>query len=169
MNSNIKFYLVTGLLAFVFGIAFIVYIIFYSGQPQVPDKLTYKINGQDIEINNFEKNAKELAATIYLEEVPNYSIVFSKSDNSFTIILKEYTRVNLSSARMEAETQLVEILGTTPEMACKLPVAVIVPVSYNEQYSNKDYGLSWCEFGQEFEEEAPITETETVDENNNLR
>lgn len=175
MNSNIKFYLILGGVALFLGIGFVIFILFFSGRNS-DDTLIAKTKSGDVKIRNFLKEAKLISGTAYLADDPSYSIVFSQSDNNFTITLTESTRNALINARQKSEEKLLSILQIEKADACKLAVHEYVPSSFNEQYSYLDYGLSFCSNALNFDPENAQTQnpenldsTNTTPESGDLR
>ncbi len=70
-----------------------------------------------------------------------YQLFYYKSDQSISIVLfaEPFGRV-----RQVAESQLLERLGVSKEVVCKMNVRVNVPVSESETLSGLNLGLSFC-------------------------
>lgn len=153
MNGNIKIYLIAGILTLILGVGFIFYIIFGSNQ-ESKIQVTTKDNSKFV-TENFLTNKKIIENTVYVAENEKYSILYDYKVKDFTIEVYGYNRNELVESRKQAETKFLEIMQTTQEEVCKLPVSLIVPASYNEQYSVIDYGLSICPGSNEFESELP--------------
>ena len=96
-------------------------------------------------VNNFYKTAnKTIEATVFLADLPDYSIVYFSNTNQFLINLNAYTAADALKDRQMAEANLLKILGITKTQSCQLTLHEAVPFSYNESLSTADYGLSFC-------------------------
>lgn len=70
-----------------------------------------------------------------------YQLFYYKSDQSISIVLFAEP---FGKVRQVAESQLLERLGVSKEVVCKMNVRVNVPVSESETLSGLNLGLSFC-------------------------
>lgn len=96
-----------------------------------------------VTMNNFYKNAAIVSPGegALVTENPDYDIVYSSYDSSFSISL---LKTPIDTTRLEAENALLKSLGIKKEDACKLKVMVSVPISVDPQYAGVNLGLSFC-------------------------
>jgi hypothetical protein len=70
-----------------------------------------------------------------------YQILYHAPDRTFTLSLMSEP---IGRIRLDAEDELLALLGITETEACALRVNVTVPISVNERYSGKNLGMSFC-------------------------
>lgn len=114
---------------------------------QVPsgDQTTVPTKYGDIQVKNFYKTAAfTVSPSVYLVDNKFYSIIYSESTEDFLIDLYAHTKQEAAQYRASAESEYMSALGVSKQDACKIPIVVEVPYSYNQDLASKNYGLSFC-------------------------
>ncbi|MFA5830290.1 MAG: hypothetical protein WC878_00495 [Candidatus Paceibacterota bacterium] len=104
-------------------------------------------DGETISVNDFYRDSKTIVYKDWgamLKVNPNYKLLYFTLDQSFLVTL---IGGDLRTVRIEAEKELLNILGITEKEACRLIVATTVPFDVSERASGQDYGLSFCPDG----------------------
>lgn len=115
------------------------------------DKIFIKTDSGDVQINNIYKVGGEVFEEgVTFKENPDYYISFSESDHSFSIAIVNPD--DLRGSREKAEKEFIITLGITEKEACELDVKLGVPYSADVRLAEKNYGLSFCPDGKDFEE-----------------
>ncbi len=124
-----------------------------SGDAATSGFMVAAMNGGEIPVNDFTKDPETastpnipdsyfLAGGVHPGDTDaTYSIMYVKSDKSFTISLWSEP---LAGVRRQAEAALIAKLGITETSACALKYAVLVPYRVNEYYAGKNLGFSFC-------------------------
>lgn len=124
-----------------------------SGDANASGFMVAAMNGGEIPVKDFTKDPETastpnipdsyfLAGGIHPGDTDaTYSIMYVKSDKSFTISLWSEP---LAEVRRQAEAALIAKLGITEASACALRYAVLVPYRVNEYYTGKNLGFSFC-------------------------
>ncbi|HEX5774560.1 MAG TPA: hypothetical protein VFY28_01185 [Candidatus Paceibacterota bacterium] len=130
-----------------------------------PSDLAYTVSGQGneaIKVNDFIRNGETasdplnpgsyfLAGDIgycladgncpHGAETDTFQISYDEDSSTFSVAL---TAEPLSTARMEAETFLMERLGVDAATLCRLNYFVSTTYWVNESYANRNLGFSSC-------------------------
>ncbi|MGH7960225.1 MAG: hypothetical protein ACRERD_00170 [Candidatus Binatia bacterium] len=105
-------------------------------------------SGGSVEIRDFYPSAERIDKDyVVIKSSPKYDLIYYLIDRTFLITLSDS---NVRLARAKAESDFPEILDISTQEACNLRVSLTVPSDINEQYSGKDYGLSFCPWGIPF-------------------
>lgn len=95
-------------------------------------------------MNNFYQNAQTITTdgqAVIMTSTDDYAITYNVSDSSFAIVIES---TPLESARQEAESAFLNILGVSRSDACKLTVYEGVPVGVSDEYPGENFPLSFC-------------------------
>lgn len=108
------------------------------------EKLLYDSSSGKITVDNFAKNGKIAPnGVIYFADKNNYNIGYNSTSKEFIITL--LVKINIESARKEAESDLLSSLGIAKEDACKLKVFLYVSAALTTDNSlSQNHGLSFC-------------------------
>lgn len=122
-------------------------------QPPVgPTRTVLTINSNPMPVRDFiaststvpdpnNKGNYFIAGQITATSSPEYSILYTESDQSFNITLLSEP---LAFVRARAEQDFVQKVGIKQVQACNLRYRVGVPNYVNEFYSGKNLGFSFC-------------------------
>ena len=97
-----------------------------------------------VTVNNFYKKAlsQEDTTVLIFKEGNKYSFSYDTYDSSFWINILDQNETD--EVRRIAEAEFLKILGISQEDACKLNVALTIPVGPSPGLPSRDLGLSFC-------------------------
>lgn len=163
-NINIKTYLIVGAVVGLGGIAFAIYLLFFSGQP-TPNPATSNIEKYPANIQKVLNNPVEKQGSwSTLQQRDSYFISYDSVSDVFAIDLLKQPVVENSKS---AEQELMALLGINQEYACKLRISIKVPNSVDESASGYEFGPSFCPSVKHIESFA--TPQTNQQDNNNFR
>jgi hypothetical protein len=90
---------------------------------------------------------KEVEDTVVVEENKQYSIIYFKSEKTFSITILS---TPAQESRTAAESAFLKDLGVNFSGACKLSVSTFVPFDVDQNLAGVDFGLSFCQSGRQF-------------------
>jgi len=140
MNEKYRIYVYGGLI--ILGISLLLVIaVVIKGKPKQPELTVDTITGP-VTVDDFTKTpVEQVADTVIVARAAEFEIAYFEKEQTFTVLL---LTTPLSSARLAAETALLEKLGVSKEEACRLKVSVMTIQSVDEQLAGKEFGLSFC-------------------------
>jgi hypothetical protein len=110
------------------------------------ETLTLGTPSGNVTVKNFYKTALALieGTEVVLAKNDGYEIDYSNVDSSFVITIRQ---IPIDSVRVDAESQLLNLLGISKNDACRLSVSVIIPASLDPQAGGRSYPLGICSQG----------------------
>ena len=111
-----------------------------------PTSTTFQIGTPQgsVTVDNFLNNPPQVSAdqtAVTLVETSTYDIVYYTNGSSFNIGI---IAPPVAQSIIDAQNELLKILGISQADACKLNVVVGAPASLDPNYAGKNLGLTFC-------------------------